>query len=50
MANPMLDTASQRPATGMDKGARQLILNALQLNSSERCSNDAVMKAFIHAL
>jgi hypothetical protein len=29
MANPMLDTASQRPATGMDKATRQLILNTL---------------------
>jgi hypothetical protein len=28
-ANPMLDTASQRPATGMDKAARRLILNTL---------------------
>jgi hypothetical protein len=35
MTNPMLDTASQRPATGMDKAARQLILNTLG-GSSDR--------------
>lgn len=29
-ADPMLDTASQRPATGMDKAARQLILDTLE--------------------
>jgi hypothetical protein len=29
-ANPMLDTATQRPATGMDEDARQLILNTLE--------------------
>jgi hypothetical protein len=34
MANPMLDTASQRPATGMDKAARQLILNTLAGSSN----------------
>lgn len=28
-ANPTLDTASQRPATGMDTAARQLIRNTL---------------------
>jgi len=34
MTNPMLDTASQRPATGMDKAARQLILNTLEGSSN----------------
>ncbi|MHB8491402.1 MAG: hypothetical protein ACYDA6_04195 [Solirubrobacteraceae bacterium] len=29
-ANPMLDTASQRPATGMDESARQLILGTIE--------------------
>ncbi len=38
----MLDTASQRPATGMDKAARQLILNTL-----EGCSERAVMYGFL---
>lgn len=41
-ANPMLDTASQRPATGMDKAARQLILNAL-----EGCAEHAVTDSFL---
>lgn len=40
-ANAMLDTASQRPATGMDPSARQLILGTLQ-----GCSNEAVMHEF----
>lgn len=34
MPNPMTDTASQRPATGMDKAARALILNTLEDISS----------------
>lgn len=42
MANPMLDTASQRPATGMDKAARKLILKAL-----EGCSRLAVFNGFM---
>jgi hypothetical protein len=42
MANPMLDTASQRPATGMDKAARQLILNTL-----EGASNRSISSAFL---
>lgn len=29
-ANALLDTASQRPATGMDRSARRLILDALR--------------------
>ncbi len=33
MANPMLETAAQRPATGMDKAARKLILRALKGSS-----------------
>jgi hypothetical protein len=40
-ANTLLDTASQRPATGMDPGARHLILATLQ-----GCSNEAVMHEF----
>jgi hypothetical protein len=42
MANPMLDTASQRPATGMDTAARQLILNTL-----EGSSNRGVLHGFL---
>ncbi len=38
----MLDTASQRPATGMDEAARQLILNTL-----EGCPERAVMHGFL---
>jgi hypothetical protein len=30
MADPMLDTASQRPATGLDAGARKLILRVVE--------------------
>jgi hypothetical protein len=39
----MLDTASQRSATGMDEGARQLILNTLQ-----GCSERTVVDGFLH--
>ena len=38
----MLDTASQRPATGMDEGARQLILDTL-----EGCPQRAVLEGFL---
>lgn len=41
-ANTVLDTATQRPATGMDKDARQLILNTLE-GASER----AIMYGFM---
>lgn len=34
MPNPMSDTASQRPVTGMDTAARQLILNTLEGTSN----------------
>jgi hypothetical protein len=40
--DPMLDTASQRPATGMDEGARQLILSTL-----EGCPERAVMHGLL---
>ena|GEM_PF-1702230 len=40
-ANPMLDTASQRPATGMDVAARKLILKTL-----EGCSNQDTLHGF----
>jgi hypothetical protein len=40
-ANPMLDTASQRPATGMDVPARKLILKTL-----ESCSNQDALYGF----
>jgi hypothetical protein len=40
--NPFLDTASKRPTTGMDTGARQLILNTL-----DGCSNRAVTYWFL---
>lgn len=42
MTNPVLDTASQRPATGMDTAARQLILNTL-----EGSSNRGVLHGFL---
>jgi len=42
MTHPILDTASQRPATGMDTGARRLILKAL-----DGCSNRAVVHWFL---
>jgi hypothetical protein len=35
MANPMLDTASQRPPTGLDAGARKLILQVLDRPPAE---------------
>jgi hypothetical protein len=41
-ANPMLDTATQRPATGMDRDARQLILHTLE-GAPER----AVLNGFL---
>jgi hypothetical protein len=31
MANPYLDTTSQRPVTGLDKGARHLIVGVLDI-------------------
>jgi hypothetical protein len=40
--DPMLDTASQRPATGMDGGARQLILDTL-----EGCPERLVLQGFL---
>jgi hypothetical protein len=42
MTNPMLDTASQRPETGMDPAARQLILHTLS-----DCSNRYVLHGFL---
>jgi hypothetical protein len=42
MADSMLDTASQRPPTGMEVAARQLIFNAL-----EGCSNQFVLHGFL---
>lgn len=39
MPNPMLDTASQRPATGMDTAARKLILKALDSTSRRAVLN-----------
>src|SRR5665213_3561739 len=42
VANPMLDTSTQRPATGMDKDAGQLILHTLE-GASER----AVLYGFL---
>jgi hypothetical protein len=30
MADPAIDTATQRPATGLDRGARKLILTAVR--------------------
>jgi hypothetical protein len=43
MSNPMRDTASQRPATGMDAAARKLILNTL-----DGTSNRSVAFGFLH--
>jgi hypothetical protein len=39
--DPLLDTASQRPPTGMDYGARALILGTLQMTHS------AILQAFL---
>lgn len=46
MPNPMLDTASQLPATGMDKAARDLILKALEGTPNRLVLNDYMRDRF----
>jgi hypothetical protein len=46
MADPMVDTASQRPATGLDKGARELVLRVIE--ELEGGNALGVIEAFFH--